>query len=222
MQMADIEAAFGAINASHAVTKVSARYAKRLQIGSSPFVVTRIASLFRASCLDFLKHCSHESAGHFRQRAEAIEQALEVLGIKARLNGDFVLDKLKPADLENLDRHFLSLMSAGDGNACVNRAVTALAQMAIDLRREAMSYERYKGNIKFFYMVGRRFADAKVHFPSAGEAVAIYRILSDVVVPGLMPALPEWDARTNGNQIRDAMRDGGNVTASLQGLSYPG
>lgn len=222
MQATEIEAAFETINASHDVTIVAARYARRLRVDDSPSAVTRIASLFRASCLDFLKHENRAVAGHFRQRAEAIEQALEVLGVKGRLTGNFVLNKLRNTDLDSLDRHFLSLMNAGDGGACVNRAVTALAQMAIDLRHEAMSYERNSGNKKFFHMLGRRFADAGRKFPSPGEAVSIYHILSVAVASNSSLLLKDWDARVNGNQIRRAMEKGGNVSASLKGLSYPG
>jgi len=203
---------FKIINGDLRIDVISERYLVRKHIQNTPHTRTTIAALFRHACLDFLRHGHKNGADSYRQRAEILEQALGVLGITGRLTGAFVLDKMKSSEFEALDKHFISLMSSGDGGACSIRAVTALAQMAMDLRRTATSYERHSGNVAFFFMLGSRFSEARQAIPSAGEAVDVYRLLVEAISSvdsGGAARLADQDARTNGSAIRTAMRAGG-------------
>ena len=205
---------FKIINHDNRISLIAGRYLVRKKISVTPASSNEIAMIFRRACLDFLRHGDGEAAQIHRQRAEALECALGVLGVKNRLTGNYVLDKMSRADFEKLDRHFLSLMSSVDGVACSIRAVTALAQMAMDLRRTAMLYERYSGNRGFFFMLGRRFREAKQEIPSAGEAVQGYNLMVEAMTAIDRDAtldLPIWYANTSGSQIRKSMTDGGKV-----------
>ncbi|GGA01361.1 hypothetical protein [Dyella caseinilytica] len=211
MKESEITSAFRIINHDHRIELIAERYVKRKSLDSVLYAGVHVASIFRNACLDFLRYGNNDAATHYREQAEKLEGALEVLGMKGRITGDYVLDRMTQEDLDLVSPHFLSLMRGVNGPGCIVRAITSLAQMAIDLRKTIILYDRHAGNISFLFMLGRRFGDMRFDIPTANEAVDVFQILKGAV--GIVNSdeaatYTDYDANTNGSAYRKSMRDG--------------
>jgi hypothetical protein len=137
---------------------VAERYTKfRLPENNTQSTQTRIASLFRRACKDFLIRDGADSAKQYRADAATLESALQVLRRDGR-------------------SYFDSLMSDSRG---ADRALGALERMAERFREIASDYAKDKKNIVFFYGLGRVFKGLPI--PTNPMARDLYAILIEAM-----------------------------------------
>ena len=165
MNNENISAIYRATDTTGVFDGAALRYMDRVYPGAgTPSLRNRIAQALRDAGLDTLRRGGKYLAEYYDNNAETLDKAVLVLTRDV-------------AEDVPVNRHFLSLMSSGDGYACALRAVESLKEMAASFRRNAKLYGRDNNGMTFFYAVGRRFRDSGLDRPMPQEAYEVYATL---------------------------------------------
>lgn len=209
MRVIPAEPTFPAVNADVEVARIAQRYVQRVGSMRPDVSAVRVQAAFLHACLDWLNRTGKDAAEELREQADILQRAARLLAGAAasKLTGDWVLGKLGIADNDALNQHFLSMVYDGDASVHARRAVEALAQMAIDLHRDAHELVRGDAHSGFYNLLGRAFGRAGLPLPEPSEALAVCEVLRRHLPQAAADRLAQYDVHDT-DKARAAMARG--------------